>query len=215
MPPPGGEPVQVQHSADKEVDDEDLHQQRRAANELHIGDRQIAQGRIGGEAGQPCQGAEQDGKHPCHQGELDRDPDTPGDGARGPGEFGIQGIAPENGVPFGDLHSCAGDGLSLIGVEIILQEQFALLGAGGAGDHCAVKFGQVVLLRLVGDVLGDPLPAPGVIHGLNRFIDAEYGSQQHQQEDAVPEQLVGLFFHLSCWVVHCRNLFVVIVWGSA
>ena len=30
---PGGEAIEVQHGADKEVDDEDLHQQRRATDQ--------------------------------------------------------------------------------------------------------------------------------------------------------------------------------------
>ena len=101
--------------------------------------------------------------------------------------MGVEGIATKNGIPFGDLYAGAGDGLPHIGVEIVLQEQLALLGLAGARHHGAVKFGQILLLRLIGDVLGNAFPAPGVIHGLDSLVDAEYGNQQHQQENPMPE----------------------------
>ncbi|MNC13252.1 hypothetical protein D3C75_609900 [compost metagenome] len=214
---PGGESVEVEHSADKEIDDEDLHQQRGAANELHIGDRQVAQGGIGGEAGEARQGAQQDGEDARHQGELDRDPDAPGDGAGGPAQLHIQGVTEEDGIPFGNLGACAGDGLATVGVEIVLQEELALLCGGGASHHCAVKFCVLFLFGLVGDVLGNAFPAPGVIHRLHGLVDAKDGGQQHQQENPVPEQQVGLFFHLSCdfGVDHCHNLSCRYCVGSA
>ena len=129
----------------------------------------------------------------------------------------IQGVALEDGIPFGNLGACAGDGLATVGVEIVLQEELSLLCGSGAGHHCAVKLCVLFLFGLVGDVLGNAFPAPGVIHRLHGLVDAKDGGQQHQQENPVPEQQVGLFFHLSCdfGVDHCHNLSCRYCVGSA
>ncbi|EFI64036.1 hypothetical protein BCSJ1_25876, partial [Bacillus cereus SJ1] len=43
---PGELAGQVEHGADEEVEDEDLHQQRRAAHQLDVDRRQVVQGRV-------------------------------------------------------------------------------------------------------------------------------------------------------------------------
>ena len=187
-----------------EIDDEDLHQQRGATDELHIGHGQVAQGRIGERRASPARVPSRMAKMPATRESLTV---TQTPQAMGPAVqlSCTSRVSPRKTVsPFSQLGALGSDGLTAAGVEIVLQEELSLV-----RDHGAVKLGIVFLFCLIGDVLGNAFPAPGVIHCLHGLVDAENGGQHQQQEDPVPEQLIGLFFHLSCefGVDHCHNLF--------
>ena len=79
----------------------------------------------------------------------------------------IQGIAEEDGVPFGQLGALGGDGLTTAGVEIVLQEELP-----SPPPRCR-QTRRSVSAPPDRRCTGNALPAPGVIHRLHGLVDAD------------------------------------------
>src|SRR5471030_2502999 len=72
---PGEFPGQVHHGADEEVENEDLHQQWRAAYQFDINGREIAQGRVAGQAAQAGGKTDQQAEYAGHHGKPQGGPE--------------------------------------------------------------------------------------------------------------------------------------------
>ncbi|MNP10263.1 hypothetical protein D3C76_1024060 [compost metagenome] len=190
---PGELAGEVQHGADEEVEDEDLHQQRRTAHQFDVDGGQVAQGGVvrqpaeaGDEADCQPEGA---GQHGYPQG----GPEAPEQGTGRPVAGNADQVALGNVVALAHLQAVAGH------VQHLFLAAFGSQGHAGHGAGItdgadrAVISGALAFLGLVGEVLGHAVPAPFIGNQRSGVPEAIGNDDQDHAGQNMPGPVTAMF----------------------
>ncbi|MNO74340.1 hypothetical protein D3C76_653360 [compost metagenome] len=191
---PGKLAGQVEHGADEEVEDEDLHQQRRAAHQFDIDGRQVAQGRVVRQPAQSGEQADHQAQRPGHHRDPQGGPQAPCQRASGPMAGYPNLVAFGNIVAAAQLQAVLGHIEHLLGTTFVLQRDASVVTGDDDFLHSAVAGSALCFLGLVGEVLRYAVPAPLVGNHRGGHVQAERQAHQDQCGQPMPGPLGFLVF---------------------
>ena len=185
---------QVEYSADKEVEDKDLHQQRRAAYQFYIQRREVTQGRVVRQPAQAGGQADDQTQHARHQRQPDRGPQAPQQRPGSPVAVDANYITFVDFVAFSQLQAVAGNGYPLFIAIFATQHHFGAVALAYQFDDGRVFSCPLGFFGLIGEVLRNAVPAPFVRHQRGGVIQRTRQADEHQHGQYVPGPLDFFLF---------------------